>query len=56
MKKNIMIAMGAAPSVATGSKYGGTAPGDEDNDEEFEYMMQGKAQLQILEAKRKKVV
>ncbi len=38
MKKNIMISPGA-PSVGTASKYGGTAPGDDDLDEEFEYMM-----------------
>jgi hypothetical protein len=55
MKKNIMISPGA-PSVATNSKYGGTAPGDDDLDEEFEYMMQGKAQIQMLEARRKKAV
>jgi hypothetical protein len=43
MKKNIMISPGA-PSVATTSKYGGTAPGDDDHlDEEYQYMMQGKA-------------
>jgi hypothetical protein len=49
MKKNIMMSPGRAPSVATASKYGGTtAHGDDDLDEEFEYMLQGKAQLQIL--------
>ena len=44
MKKNIMISPGA-PSMATSSKYGGTAPGEEEDDvdAEYEYMMQGKA-------------
>jgi ABC-type siderophore export system fused ATPase/permease subunit len=57
MKKNIMMSPGRAPSVATASKYGGTtAHGDDDLDEEFEYMLQGKAQLEILQARRKKAV
>ena len=50
-----MISPGA-PSVGTASKFGGTAPGDDDLDEEYEYMMQGKAQMQMLEARRKKAV
>jgi ABC-type siderophore export system fused ATPase/permease subunit len=57
MKKNIMMSPGRAPSVATASKYGGTtAYGDDDLDEEYEYMLQGKAQLEILQARRKKAV
>ena len=40
MKKNIMMSPGRAPSVATASKHGGTTVhGDDDLDEEFEYML-----------------
>lgn len=52
MKKNIM--MGGAPSEkAASSKKGGEI--EDDFDEEYEHMMQGKTQMQMREAKRRKV-